>query len=171
MPMAMMALVALGPNTAVISMAISSAGKAKTRSLARMMISSSSVPRCAAAQSPSGVPMPTPTPTAISATAIEVRAPTRIMREHVAAVLVGAEPVRGAKPLQLVRDVLRGVVVGRPDEARQRDASTKIAVMTAPATKLGERSAARSSVPRGRSAAAMAASVISAASAADRPTR
>jgi hypothetical protein len=40
MPMAMMALIAPGPKTAVIMIAIRSEGKAKTRSLPRMMISS-----------------------------------------------------------------------------------------------------------------------------------
>ena len=42
-------------------------------------------------------------PTATSATAIETRAPTMIIDEHVAAEVVGAEPVRGRGRLQLAR--------------------------------------------------------------------
>ena len=56
MPMAMMAFSADGPKTAVIMMAIRSDGKAKTRSLPRMMTSSRSEPRRAAAARPSGTP-------------------------------------------------------------------------------------------------------------------
>jgi len=41
-------------------------------------------------------------------------------REDIAAVLVGAEPVRGGEPVQFVGDVLRGKTVGCPDEAEQR---------------------------------------------------
>ena len=48
-------------------------------SLPRMIISSSSEPRRAAATSPSGTPTPMPMPTATSATAIEIRAPTIII--------------------------------------------------------------------------------------------
>ncbi len=76
MPMAMIAFSAEAPNTAVIMMAMSSDGKAKMRSLPRMMISSRSPPRPAAAASPSGTPSSTPMPTATSATAIDTRAPT-----------------------------------------------------------------------------------------------
>ena len=74
--MAMMALTALGPKAAVIRMAMTSEGKAKIRSLPRMMTSSIRPPRFAAATSPRGTPKPMPMPTATSATAIEVRAPT-----------------------------------------------------------------------------------------------
>ena len=94
MPMAMMALTADGPKTAVIMMAMSSAGKAKTRSFARMIASSSSDPRRAAARSPSGTPTPMPIPTATSATAIETRAADHDHRQDVAAEVIGAEPVR-----------------------------------------------------------------------------
>ena len=79
MPMAIIAFTALAPKIAVIRIAITSEGKAKTRSLPRMMISSTSDPRLAAAHRPSGTPRPMPIPTATSATAIEVRAPTMIM--------------------------------------------------------------------------------------------
>ncbi len=79
MPMAMMALSAEGPNTAVIRTAISSDGKANTRSLPRITISSSQLPRRAAAARPSGTPSPMPMPTATSATAIDTRAPTMII--------------------------------------------------------------------------------------------
>ena len=81
MPMAMIALTALGPNTAVIMIAIRSAGKAKTRSLARMTISSSSAPCLAAASRPSGTPITMPMPTAIRATAMEIRAPIMTMEK------------------------------------------------------------------------------------------
>ena len=79
MPMAMMAFSAEGPKTAVIRMAISSDGKAKTRSLPRMITSSNQLPRRAAAASPSGTPRPMPIPTATKATAMETRAPTMII--------------------------------------------------------------------------------------------
>ena len=78
MPMAMMALIAPGPKIAVIMIAESRAGKAKTRSLKRISTSSTMPPR-AAAQQPSGTPMPMPMPTATNATAIELREPTMIM--------------------------------------------------------------------------------------------
>ena len=76
MPMAMMAFSAPGPNTAVIMIAMRRAGKAKTRSLVRMIASSTRLPRRAAAARPSGTPSPSPMPTATNATAMEVRAPT-----------------------------------------------------------------------------------------------
>jgi len=76
MPIAMMALIAPGPKMAVIMMAESRAGKAKTMSFNRMIASSSQPPR-AAAQQPSGTPAPMPMPTATSATAIELREPAR----------------------------------------------------------------------------------------------
>ena len=75
MPMAMIALVAEGPKTAVMRIAITSEGKAKIRSLPRITTSSTRPPRLAAASRPSGTPSPTPIPTATRATAIEVRAP------------------------------------------------------------------------------------------------
>ena len=76
MPMAMIALVAEGPNTAVIRIAMTRLGKAKMRSLPRMITSSSRLPRVAAAARPSGTPMTTPMPTATRATASDTRAPT-----------------------------------------------------------------------------------------------
>ena len=79
MPMATMALTAEGPTMAVIMIAISSAGKAKIRSLKRITTSSSRLPRVAAASSPSGTPPSMPIPTASKATAIDVRAPTMII--------------------------------------------------------------------------------------------
>ena len=74
--MARIALTADGPNTAVIRIAITSDGKANTRSLLRMMISSKMLPRFAAAARPSGMPSAIPIPTASTATPMEVRAPT-----------------------------------------------------------------------------------------------
>ena len=56
-------------------------GKAKIRSLPRMMISSAQLPRLAAAHSPSGTPKLKPMPTATTATAIDVRAPTMIIEK------------------------------------------------------------------------------------------
>ena len=121
MPIAMMAFTAEGPKTAVIMMAISSAGKAKTRSLPRMMTSSSSVPRRAAAASPSGTPSPMPMPTATSATAIETRAPDHDHREDVAPEMVGAEPVRRRRrPCSLAAMSSARHVVGRPGERDER---------------------------------------------------
>ncbi len=76
MPMARIAFSAEGPKTAVIRMAMTRLGKAKTRSLPRMTTSSSRLPRLAAASRPSGTPTAMPMPTATMATAIEVRAPT-----------------------------------------------------------------------------------------------
>ena len=75
MPMAMMALTMLGPNTAVIMMASKMAGKAKVKSLRRMMTSSTQ-PRRADASRPRATPKTRPMPTAITPTAMELRAPT-----------------------------------------------------------------------------------------------
>ncbi len=74
MPIASIALAAPGPASAVIITAVSSAGKAKARSVARITSSSIQPPR-AAASAPIGTPKPTPTATAITATAIELCAP------------------------------------------------------------------------------------------------
>ena len=79
MPMAMIALTAPAPKTAVIRIAITSDGKAKIRSLPRMISSSSHDPLRAAAARPSGTPSDMPIPTATRATAMDVRAPTMIM--------------------------------------------------------------------------------------------
>ena len=79
MPMATMAFTAEGPKIAVIRIAMTSEGKAKTRSLPRMMTSSRSDPLRAAAQSPSGTPKAMPMPTATKATAMDTRAPTMII--------------------------------------------------------------------------------------------
>ena len=73
--MAITAFHALAPNTAAIISADRTAGKAKTRSLPRMMASSIQPPR-AAAIVPRGTPIPMPIRTAAAATASEVRAPT-----------------------------------------------------------------------------------------------
>ena len=81
MPIAMIAFTAPGPKTAVIRIAITSEGKAKTKSLPRMMTSSSRLPWRAAAARPRGTPMLIPIPTAISATAMDVRAPTMIIEK------------------------------------------------------------------------------------------
>ena len=80
MPMAMIALTAPGPKIAVIMTAESSAGKAKTTSLKRISASSTQ-PRRAAAQQPSGTPTEMPMATAMKATAMELRAPTMIMEK------------------------------------------------------------------------------------------
>ncbi|MNQ90844.1 hypothetical protein D3C85_1061980 [compost metagenome] len=77
-PMAMMALIAPGPKTAVIITASSRAGKAKIRSLPRITSSSTQPPRAAAVR-PSGTPIPAPMPTATRATASEFCAPTMII--------------------------------------------------------------------------------------------
>ena len=74
-PMAMIAFSAEGPRVAVIRMAMTRLGKAKIRSLPRMMASSSHDPLRAAAISPSGTPAPMPITTATSATAMETCAP------------------------------------------------------------------------------------------------
>ena len=79
MPMATIALSAPGPKTAVMRIAMTSEGKAKIRSLPRMISSSGQLPRRAAAARPSGTPSPAPIPTATKATEIEVRAPTMII--------------------------------------------------------------------------------------------
>ena len=75
----MIAFSAEGPKTAVIMIAISSAGNANTRSLPRMIASSPQPPRQAAAARPRGTPSAMPIPTATSATAIDTRAPTMII--------------------------------------------------------------------------------------------
>ncbi|RNF35989.1 hypothetical protein A7A09_000830 [Paracoccus methylarcula] len=79
MPMAMMALTADGPKIAVIRIAMTNEGKAKIRSLPRMIVSSSQLPRRAAAINPRGTPNPMPIPTATSATAMDTLAPTMII--------------------------------------------------------------------------------------------
>ena len=78
-PIAIIALNAPGPNTAVIKIAIISAGKANIRSLNLITKSSKKVPLFAAAIIPRGKPNMIPMLTATSATAIEVWAPTIIM--------------------------------------------------------------------------------------------
>ena len=78
-PIAMIAFTALAPKSAVINIAITKEGKAKIKSLLRMMSSSSQPPCLALAASPRGTPSPMPMPTATNATASEVRAPTMII--------------------------------------------------------------------------------------------
>ena len=78
-PMARIALNADGPNTAVISIAMTREGKAKTRSLLRMIKSSNILRLFAAAAKPNGTPTNIPIPTATRATLIDVLAPTMIM--------------------------------------------------------------------------------------------
>ncbi len=78
MPMAMMALTAPGPNTAVMRIASNKAGKANITSLPRITISSVA-PRRAALSSPSGTPTQTPMITESSATPTEVSAPCMII--------------------------------------------------------------------------------------------
>ena len=75
MPMATMAFTMPAPYTAVSMMADRMAGKARVKSLSRMMVSSTQ-PRRAAASKPSNVPMVTPMPTATTPTRMELRAPT-----------------------------------------------------------------------------------------------
>jgi hypothetical protein len=85
---------------AVSMMAVSSAGKAKVKSLARM-ISSSTQPRRAAARQPSATPRPRPMPTATTPTTMLFCAPTSSWLAMSRPKAVGAQPVRGAGPLQL----------------------------------------------------------------------
>jgi len=80
-PIAMIALKADGPNTAVIKIAIINEGKANTKSFPRIIKSSSQWPWFAAAHKPKGTPRAIPIPTATTATAMEVRAPTIIMEK------------------------------------------------------------------------------------------
>jgi hypothetical protein len=78
MPIAIIALIAPGPKTAVIITAESNAGKAKTRSLKRIKTSSIKPP-VAAPHKPRGTPMPAPITTETDATAMELRLPTMII--------------------------------------------------------------------------------------------
>ena len=74
MPTAIIALMALGPNSVVIRMAIMSAGKAKRKSLT-LRIAHSPGPPHAAAASPSGTPISAPMATAMAATTKLVSVP------------------------------------------------------------------------------------------------
>ncbi len=114
--MAMMAFTAPGPNTAVIKIASSSEGNANTKSLPRMMISSSAPPS-AAAMSPSGTPNTKPMTTDSSATPTVFFAPAMIMDSTSRPELIGAEPVMRARGLQPIDDRERAGVVRRPDGA------------------------------------------------------
>ena len=75
-PIAIIAFIALEPNSAVMRIAITRDGNAKIRSLVRMINSSKKDSRRVAAASPKGTPTRIPIPTAKKATANEVRAPT-----------------------------------------------------------------------------------------------
>ena len=109
MPMAMMALIAPGPNTAVMQ-----DGDEQRRKREDQVVQPHDhlVEQRAA-------PLPPPRARAArrctprrrrrrSATAIEVARPAMIIGKHVAAELVGAEPMLRRGRLQLVGDVLRG---------------------------------------------------------------
>ena len=85
-------------------MAMSSAGKAKTKSLSRM-IAWSTPPRRSAASRPSGTPMPVPMPTATNDTAIEVPAPRMIIDSMSRPNWSVPEPMRAGGRLQLGGDV------------------------------------------------------------------
>jgi hypothetical protein len=69
---------------AVSMMADSSAGKAKAKSLARMMSSSHPAAPAPPPGSPARTPSPRPMPTAITPTTMEFCAPTRMLRGDVA---------------------------------------------------------------------------------------
>ena len=71
-PIAIIALNAPGPITAVIKIAIIRAGNAKIKSLNLITRSSKNVPLFPAAINPKGKPNNIPMPTATNATAIEV---------------------------------------------------------------------------------------------------
>ena len=119
MPMAMMALTAPGPKIAVIMIADSRAGKAKTRSLRRISASSSQPPRAAAQRAERHAD-------AHADADRDQRHGDRVARadhdhrQDVAAEMVGAEPVDGGRRLQLVGDDQPGDVVGRPDVGDER---------------------------------------------------
>ena len=78
-PIAIIALTADAPNTAVISIAITKEGNANIRSFPRIVSSSRKDPCLAAEKRPSGTPIIIPIPTANRATAIDVRAPIMII--------------------------------------------------------------------------------------------
>ena len=75
MPMAMIELTMPGPNTAVSMIAERIAGKAKVKSVSRMM-SSSIQPRAPRRAARAHAPKVRPMPTAMTPTMMEVRAPT-----------------------------------------------------------------------------------------------
>jgi hypothetical protein len=118
--MAMTAFTAPGPNTAVINIASSSAGKANTRSLPRMINSSIGAALGRGDQ----------TERHADACADDHRQQRHAHavlgaghdhRQHVPAELIGAEPVMRARRLQLVGDRQRAGIVGRPYQREQRD--------------------------------------------------
>ena len=76
MPMAMIALSAPGPNTAVIMIAIKQRREGEHQVVGAHDRLVDEAAAAGGGGSPSGTPSPSPMPTATSATAIEVRAPT-----------------------------------------------------------------------------------------------
>ena len=116
MPMAMIAFSAEGPKTAVIMMAMSSAGKAKTRSLPRMdhLVEERAAP-CGGGEAERHAE-------ADADADRDERDGDRDAgadhehREDVAAEVVGAEPVRRRGRLELGGDVEGGDVPGGPEE-------------------------------------------------------
>ena len=120
MPMAMIAFTADGPKTAVIMMAMSSDGKAKTRSLPRMIASSSSEPPPRRRGEPERHAEPMPMPTATSATAIETRAPTISIERTSRPKWSVPSQCAADGGCSLLGDVERRDVVGRPDEGQER---------------------------------------------------
>ena len=120
MPMAMIALTAPGPNSAVIRMATITAGKAKRKSDNRSTSHSSGPPHAAAA-SPSGTPIPAPIATASADTRKLVIGPRHDQRGHVTPQIVGAQPMRAARPQEPPADIDVGDGEGGPHQRHQRD--------------------------------------------------
>ena len=93
-----------------------------------------------------------PMPTATSATAIEVRAPTMIIEKHVAAEMVGAEPVRAPRAAGACAAMsMRREVVGRPDERDERRRATTRSARAAMRARRGRCRERRASAQRRRS--------------------
>ena len=119
MPMAMMALIAPGPKMAVIMIADSRAGKAKTRSLKphQRFVDEAAARRGKGAERHAD---------AHADADRDKRHGDRVAgadhdhRQDVAAEMVGAEPVRQRGRLRLVGDDQFGDVVGRPEEGDER---------------------------------------------------
>ena len=128
----------------------SRAGKAKTTSLRRISVSSTSPPR-AAASAPSGTPMPMPMPTATSATAIEFRrrsSPSTGCRGRNGRCRTSAWPTAAAA----CRRRSAGDVVGRPDIGTSAIAAIAT-VMRKPTEERAAGMPWRRSSPRSRAAA------------------
>ena len=119
MPMAMMALIAPGPKIAVIMIAESSAGKGEDDVVeAHQRL----VEQAAARRGPGAERHADAHADADRDQRHGDRVPgaDHHHRQDVAAEMVGAEPVRGGRRLQLVGDDQPGHVVGRPEQARRR---------------------------------------------------